>query len=98
MYLHIGGGATVRAENIVMILDLDTAMTGRDNTEILRRLTSEGKVEDVTVDGLPKSLLIAFEAGGERAYLSSLAAATLLKRLKPAEIGRDSYIRTNERI
>ena len=98
MYLHVGGGNAVRAESIVLILDLDTAMTGRDNTEILRRLTSEGKVRDVTVDGLPKSLLLISEKGEESAFLSSLAAATLLKRLKPASIGRDSFIRTNERI
>ena len=85
MYLHIGGGKTVNTESVVLILDLDTAMTGRDNTEILRRLTAEEKIEDASYGGLPKSLLITSENGVERAYQSPLAAATLLKRLKPAE-------------
>lgn len=84
MYLHIGNENTVNSADIVLILDLDSAMTGKDNTGLLKRLSAENKVIDATVDGLPKSLLLTQNGGEERAYLSSLAAATLLKRLKSA--------------
>ncbi len=84
MYLHIGNENTVNSADIILILDLDSAMTGKDNTGLLKRLSAENKVIDATVDGLPKSLLLLQSQKGEEAYLSSLAASTLLKRLKSA--------------
>ena len=84
MYLHIGNENTVNSADIILILDLDSAMTGKDNTGLLKRLSAEDKVIDATVDGLPKSLLLLQSQKGEEAYLSSLAASTLLKRLKSA--------------
>ncbi len=86
MYLHIGNGETVNSAEIVIILNLDAAMTGKENTELLKRLEKEKKIFDKTVDGLPKSLLLCVNKSGEKAYLSSLAASTLLKRLKPQKI------------
>ncbi len=84
MYLHIGNEKTVNSADIILILDLDSAMTGKDNTGLLKRLSAEDKVIDATVDGLPKSLLLLQNGKREEAYLSSLAASTLLKRLKSA--------------
>ena len=88
MYLHLGGDCSVRAEDIVAIFDLDNASASRYTRTFLRRVQQEGRVVNVT-DDLPRSLVLCRGRDGERAYLSLLSTATLLKRAESEEFDSD---------
>ena len=80
MYLSIGNDMAVRDRSIIGIFDLDNTSTSRRTREFLEKNEKEGQV--VPCDDLPKSFVLTVEYGFERVYLTSLASATLEKRLK----------------
>ena len=80
MYLSIGNDMAVREKSIIGIFDLDNTSTSKRTREFLNRAEKEGRV--VPCDDLPKSFVLTVEYGFERIYLTSLASATLEKRLK----------------
>lgn len=57
MIRHIGGGRTVREEEIVAILDLDGATTTALGKAYLHR-ASEKKVVEIVGEGIPRSLML----------------------------------------
>ena len=57
MIRHIGGGRTVREEEIVAILDLDGATTTALGKAYLHRV-SEKKVVEIVGEGIPRSLML----------------------------------------
>ena len=79
MYLHLGKGAVVRQEDVVAIFDLDVTSQSHWTRSYLAAAEKAGEVVNAAED-LPKSFLVCREAGGQRVYLSQMAAATLLKR------------------
>ena len=80
MYLNIGSDMAVRDRSIIGIFDLDNTTTSKRTREFLERAEKEGQV--VPCDDLPKSFILTAEYGLERVYLTSLASATLEKRIK----------------
>ena len=80
MYLSIGNDMAVRDRSIIGIFDLDNTSTSKRTREFLEQAEKEGQV--VPCDDLPKSFVLTSEYGFTRVRLTSLAAATLEKRLK----------------
>ena len=80
MYLPIGNDMAVREKSIIGIFDMDNTSTSRRTREFLNKAEGEGEV--VPCDDLPKSFVLTAEYGMNRVYLTSLASATLEKRLK----------------
>ena len=80
MYLSIGNDMAVRDTSLIGIFDLDNTTTSKRTREFLENAEQEGQV--VPCDDLPKSFVLTAEYGLSRVYLTSLASATLEKRLK----------------
>ena len=80
MYLSIGNDMAVRDKSIIGIFDMDNTSTSKRTREFLEKAEKEGQV--VPCDDLPKSYVVTAEYGLNRVYLTSLASATLEKRLK----------------
>ena len=82
MYLHLGNGISVPADDLIGIFDLDNASWAKSTRAFLRAAEEEGMVISVGQE-LPKSLVVCCPRGSwQRIYLSSLAPATLLGRLE----------------
>ena len=80
MYLSIGNDMAVRDTSVIGIFDMDNTTTSKRTREFLENAEQEGQV--VPCDDLPKSFVLTAEYGLSRVYLTSLASATLEKRLK----------------
>ena len=80
MYLSIGNDMAVRDSSIIGIFDMDNTTTSKRTREFLEKNEHLGQV--VPCDDLPKSFVVTAEYGFDRVYLTSLASATLEKRLK----------------
>ena len=70
----------VRDTSVIGIFDMDNTTTSKRTREFLENAEQEGQV--VPCDDLPKSFVLTAEYGLSRVYLTSLASATLEKRLK----------------
>ena len=80
MYLNIGSDMAVRDKSIIGIFDMDNTSTSKRTREFLAKAEKEGQV--VPCDDLPKSFVLTAEYGMTRIYESTLASATLEKRMK----------------
>ena len=80
MYLSIGNDMAVRESSIIGIFDMDNTSTSKRTREFLNKAQKEGLV--VPCDDLPKSFVVTAEYGLTRVYETTLASATLEKRLK----------------
>ena len=78
MYMHIGQGSVIMAEDIIGIFDLDITSQSHITREFLRSSEKRGIVVNAAED-IPKTFIVC---GGETdtVYLSQPAAVTLLKR------------------
>ena len=85
MYLSIGNDMAVRDRSIIGIFDIDNTTVTARGREFLDRAEKEGHVvpwDAKSLDELPKSYILTTEYGMTRIYQTSLATATLEKRLK----------------
>ncbi len=80
MYLHLGADISVNKKYIVGIFDLDNTSTSKKTREYLKRITTDGKVIDVSSADLPRSFILTSEKGEEKVYISPISSQTLLKR------------------
>ena len=80
MYLSIGHDMAVRELSVIGIFDMDNTSTSKRTRMFLEKAEKKGEV--VPCDDLPKSFVLTAEYGMNRVYLTSLASATLEKRLK----------------
>lgn len=80
MFLSIGNDMAVRESSIIGIFDMDNTSTSKRTRAFLSKAEQEGNV--IPCDDLPKSFVVTAEYGLERVYLTSLASATLEKRIK----------------
>ena len=80
MYLSIGNDMAVRDTSVVGIFDMDNTTTSKRTRAFLETAQKEGQI--VPCDDLPKSYVVTVEYGMTRIYESTLAAATLEKRMK----------------
>lgn len=80
MYLHLGSDISVNKKYIVGIFDLENTSTSKKTQEYFKKITSEGKVVNVSSADLPRSFVVMVENGKERVYISPISSQTLLKR------------------
>ena len=80
MYLNIGNDMAVRESSIIGIFDMDNTSTSKRTRSFLEQAQKNGEI--IPCDDLPKSFVLTAEYGMTRIYESTLAAATLEKRMK----------------
>jgi len=80
MYLNIGNDMAVRDSSVIGIFDMDNTSTSKRTRAFLEMAQKEGAI--VPCDDLPKSFIVTAEYGLTRVYESTLATATLEKRMK----------------
>ena len=76
MYLHIGGDAAIRDEEILFVCDMDNATASHITRAALRKAEQAGMVVNAAED-LPRSFIVCADG---TVYLSGLNSATLLRR------------------
>lgn len=79
MYLHLGNETVILLRDVVAILDIESATTGKITRDYLKLSEQELRVTDVS-GALPKSVVICTDASGERVYLSQISSKTLRQR------------------
>lgn len=90
MYLHVGGGRSVRKKEIVGIFDLDTATVSRHTKRYMNKMSKEGRVSYADAD-LPRSFLLVVNDSEESVELSRISPAGLCSRIREGyDLGRDS--------
>ncbi len=90
MFLHVGADTSVRAKDIVVIIDIRTTKSSVATAEFLQIMKDEGQLVDIS-DGAPKSLVVTHERARERVFLSPISAATLCKRSQARLEKRGAY-------
>lgn len=80
MYLSIGNDMSVRDSAVIGIFDMDNTSTSKRTRLFLEKAQRNGEI--VPCDDLPKSFIVTTEYGMTRVYESTLATATLEKRMK----------------
>lgn len=80
MYLSIGNDMAVRDSSVIGIFDMDNTSTSKRTRLFLEKAQKNGEI--VPCDDLPKSYIVTVEYGMTRVYESTLATATLEKRMK----------------
>ena len=79
MYIHIGQGSVILAEDITGIFDLDITSQSHITRAFLRIAEKRGIVVNSAED-IPKSFILCSSGEQDTVYLSQPASATLLKR------------------
>ena len=80
MYISIGNDMSVRESSIIGIFDMDNTSTSKRTRLFLEKAQKNGDI--VPCDDLPKSFILTTQYGMTRVYESTLATATLEKRMK----------------
>jgi len=79
MYLHLGQDFIVPMQNIVSILDMDTATASKRTKKLLLRLQEEGRVIEL-YDDLPRAAVLCQDGLGETLYLTGLSPQAMQRR------------------
>lgn len=80
MILHLGNDVSVLKRDVVAILDIENSSTSKITKEYLANAGKSGWVVTCSYD-MPKSFVIALDENlSEKLYISSISAATLIKR------------------
>ena len=78
-FLHLEGGESLVAEDVVGIFDMDQA-TGEEATrEFLKESQKQMQVVSLASD-LPRSFVLVREVYNDRVYISGLSTETVVKR------------------
>ena len=80
MYVNIGNDMSVRDSSVIGIFDMDNTSTSKRTRQFLELAQKNGEI--VPCDDLPKSFILTSQYGMTRVYESTLASATLEKRIK----------------
>ena len=75
MFLHLGGGVSVRLSDVLYIQDFAQTKASADNRRFFERLRQKNSVRDLSL-GKPRSLILTHFG----VYLSGISSATLKKR------------------
>ncbi len=81
MYIHIGKGTVIDEREIIGIFDLDITSQSHITRKYLSAAEKAGQVVNAAED-IPKSYVVTESRGVKKLYLSQMATATLLKRVK----------------
>ena len=79
MILHLGGDAVVPIEDVIAIIDMETAIQADINREFIKTAEEEGFVKYLS-DDPPKSFILAEVNKKTVLFLSPISSVTLLKR------------------
>ncbi len=85
MYLHIGSGCVLDADDLIGIFDMDNTTVTKQGRRFLQTAESEGLVIDIC-DDIPKSYIVAYYRGEIRVFVSSISTKTLQRRLQTESI------------
>lgn len=88
MILHLGGGVTVFAEDVVAFFDFENTTTSRITQNFLNTSESEKIIINVSLEDLPKSFVVTEYKNKVKIYISPISTSTLLKRF---ESGADVF-------
>ena len=75
MFLHLGGGVSVRLSDILYIQDFAQTKASADNRRFWEQLRQKNSVRDLSL-GKPRSLILTHFG----VYLPGISSATLKKR------------------
>lgn len=78
-FLHLEGGETLVAEDVVGIFDMDIATMEEATRDFLTEKQKRMQVVSLASD-LPSSIVLVREAYGDRVYISGLSTETIAKR------------------
>jgi hypothetical protein len=82
MYLHIGGGVSVKEKDIIGIFDLDTATVSAVTKKFISVQSKEGRLEYDDSD-LPRSFLLIGDKKNNKIKLSRISTQGLRQRGDP---------------
>ncbi len=77
MFLHIGGDRVIPKQNIIVIIDMETALKAETTREFVQLARDEGMAEELDTDFDKSKSMIITDA---KVYFSPISAATLMKR------------------
>lgn len=81
MYIHIGGDASLSADKILGIFDIEKTSVNKDVNDYLMKLQKQGKIYYVSYD-MPKSFIVT----DDYVYISNVSVFTLKRRFAENEI------------
>lgn len=84
MLLHLGDNKAVLLKDVVMILNMETALDSPVNQEFLEIARDEKRV--VSIANLPKTMVLIHKDRTSTAYLSPVSGSTLSKRGEERQI------------
>ena len=84
MYIHIGSGMSVRAEEVVCVIDLERDTTSEGVKRYMKRMQEEGRVRQAG-DELPKALVVTCGKNGQICNVSPVSVRTLKARFEETE-------------
>ncbi|MCW2278286.1 extracellular matrix regulator RemB [Heliophilum fasciatum] len=76
MFLHLGSDVVVPKDDIVVIIDLESAAQANTTQEFIKSFDQSGKVKNIAETGKEKSFIVT----RHRAYISPISSMTLMKR------------------
>ncbi|NPV92472.1 MAG: DUF370 domain-containing protein [Firmicutes bacterium] len=77
MFLHLGSNTIVSKQDIVVILNLETTKQSPINSEFIRLIQGEGRLQSIAEPGKEKTFVLTSDQG----FLSPISAATLARRI-----------------
>ena len=87
MLLHLGENKAVLLKDVIMILNMETAIDSTVNQEFLEIAKDEKRV--VSISDSPKTLVLVGKGHASTAYLSPVSGSTLTKRGEERQIHCD---------
>ena len=92
MIIHIGGNISLLDKDIVAILDIDTVLESKDNSELIENLIKENCLVNYTNDNI-KTYIITSDNKSKRngnnrykLYASNISSTSLINRIYTNEL------------
>ena len=90
MLLHLGENKAVLLKDVILILNMETALDSPVNREFLEIARDEKRV--VSINDSPKTMVLVRKENTSMAYLSPVSGSTLTKRGEERQISYESNI------
>ena len=87
MIIHLGENITIFEKDIVAVLDVETVLSSKENSQLIEKLIKDNRLVNYT-NGQVKTYIIASEDGSSRKkrnqyklYTSNISSTSLLRRI-----------------
>jgi len=80
-FLHLGGDAAVRTDDIIGIFDIDNTTVSRHTREFLNNAERQGIVENLAPD-IPVSFVVVASGSRDKIYFSQYSPRSLAKHCR----------------